>query len=512
MFDRLFRSGALFAVVLAGLLAGCHGQQTASKPAPAPAAAPKKVSSTPVGMRLVAMAYPTGDRATSAVLVEKLIPVEARLGQSFNYKIMVTNLTGQSLHEVTVSDALGGGVKLVDSTPSGNVGKDGTVTWALGTLGPRAKKTVSVNAEAVGPETLTSCASVAYNSLLCATIPVVQPKLLVAMSGPAKVLACEDIQYKIKVTNTGSGSVTDVKISNTLPAGLQTQSGKGSLNIGVGTLTPGQSRSFIAKVNPSKKGKYTNQVTATGSGLKVNSNDVITQVVKPELKITKTGAKVRYLGRTTAYEIKVTNTGDGEARDTVVEDTLPAGASLVSVSQGGTQAGGKVRWTLGTLKPNDSKTVSVTVKSDTEGTIRNSAVAKAFCADAVNATASTEYKGIPAILLEVIDEEDPIEVGDSVTYKITATNQGSAAGTNIKIVCTLEGNVEYVSSSGASAGKSADNAVTFDALATLAPGKKATWKVVVKAVKTGDVRFHVSMNSDQLTRPVLETEATNLYQ
>ena len=54
--------------------------------------------------------------------------------------------------------------------------------------------------------------------------------------------------------------------------------------------------------------------------------------------------------------------------------------------------------------------------------------------------------------------------------------------------------------------------MVFQPLATLAPKAKATWRVKVKSVGGGDVRFRVSMTSDQLGRPVEETEATNFYQ
>ncbi|MCK6461033.1 MAG: hypothetical protein L6Q95_14205 [Planctomycetes bacterium] len=53
--------------------------------------------------------------------------------------------------------------------------------------------------------------------------------------------------------------------------------------------------------------------------------------------------------------------------------------------------------------------------------------------------------------------------------------------------------------------------ITFKPLASLAPGEKATWKVDVKTVGTGDTRIKVAMTSDQLGRPVEETEATNVY-
>ncbi|MHC4469223.1 MAG: hypothetical protein ACYSUZ_07715, partial [Planctomycetota bacterium] len=119
---------------------------------------------------------------------------------------------------------------------------------------------------------------------------------------------------------------------------------------------------------------------------------------------------------------------------------------------------------------------------------------------------------ISAILLEVIDLSDPIEVGKDVTYVITATNQGSAPATNILIKALLEKSLEYVGNSGTTGGAVSGDTVSFDPLPALAPKDTATWKIVVKAVKEGDVRFGVTMNSDQLTRDVQETEATKFYE
>lgn len=95
---------------------------------------------------------------------------------------------------------------------------------------------------------------------------------------------------------------------------------------------------------------------------------------------------------------------------------------------------------------------------------------------------------------------------------ITATNQGSATDTNIRIVCTLEDNEQYVSSTGATRGSASGNTVTFEPLPSLAPKAQAVWRVTVKAVKAGDVRFTVIMNTDQLTRPVTRNESTHLYE
>ena len=115
-------------------------------------------------------------------------------------------------------------------------------------------------------------------------------------------------------------------------------------------------------------------------------------------------------------------------------------------------------------------------------------------------------------MLEVVDLEDPVRIGNRATYMISVTNQGSASSTNIRIACILEDNVQYVSSAGATASSLVGDTVRFIPLGSLAPQDKAVWRVVVSAVRPGDVRFKVIMNSDELTRPVEESEATHLYE
>ena len=73
--------------------------------------------------------------------------------------------------------------------------------------------------------------------------------------------------------------------------------------------------------------------------------------------------------------------------------------------------------------------------------------------------------------------------------------------------------MEYIESVGAtkcSIGKDGRTLV-FDPLPSVTPGSTATWTVKVKAVKPGDVRFKVSVESDQLDRPVELFESTHFY-
>ena len=54
--------------------------------------------------------------------------------------------------------------------------------------------------------------------------------------------------------------------------------------------------------------------------------------------------------------------------------------------------------------------------------------------------------------------------------------------------------------------------VSFAPLRNLDPRTKATWRVVVRGARAGDVRFKATMHTDTLALPVEQTEATHVYQ
>lgn len=335
------------------------------------------------------------------------------------------------------------------------------------------------------------------------------PEITLEKSCPPEVMICDPITYSIVVRNTGDLRATHVKITDRLPAGLSTEQGGNAVSINVGELDPGKSRQFTFSARASKTGSYSNTSVATADdGLRVEASAHVV-VGKPALVVSKKGPSKRFLGRPAEFEVTVSNTGDAPARNTVLVD-YPDGGKITEVSDGGRSAGGQASWTLGTIEPGASRTVHVTVKPTRIGTLRNTATATAYCAEA-SATAELSVKGIPAILLEVVDVDDPIEVGENEHYVISVTNQGSAEGTNIKIVCTLPAEEDFVSSDGPTNSNVRGKTVTFEPLASLAPHAKATYRVVVKGNKEGDVRFKVSLTSDQMTSPAEETESTHIY-
>lgn len=502
---------ALVSGVLALFVVGCQCTPAGTSVAPAPAPAPAPVAYAAPGSTS-SVVYPYNCAACGVIRVEKSLPAEVQLGEAFDYQIKVTNLTGGNVQNVVVTDAMPAGFKVLSATPKPD-GAGNPTKWSLGTLKGNESKYIRVSGSATKTGSLEYCGDATFEIPNCVTTVVVEPALKVTVSAPESVLICDPIPIKYTITNSGTGVAKDAKLTSDLPNGLVTSDGKSNLVFPVGNLMPGQTKNLSATGKAKQTGKFTIPVkgSATG-GLTADGAPATVTVVEPKLTITKTAPKKLYLGRQMTYQVTVKNVGDAPADKTVVTDTLPAGVSFVSASDGGVNAMGTVKWNIGALYPNKSKTMSITVSANDVGDLRNVAKAEAVCTKAVSATTSTNVQGIAAILLEVVDVADPIPVGSNETYVITATNQGTAIDTNIQIVCTLEPNMTYVSSSGASSGSAAGNVITFAPLPKLAAKAKAEWRVVVRAVKAGDVRFTVTMDTDQLTRPVQETEATHLYE
>ena len=462
------------------------------------------------GMVRTEMAYPTGDKATSVVLLERFMPDETRVGQAFDYTVRLTNLTDMEIRDLVLTEQLPAGLDVTGVEPQPESRGDGTLTWKWANLAARGSRTLRVRGSAARPESLTCCAKVTFAAVSCATTRIVQPELVLTKTTPPEVVLCDPITLEMVVRNNGTGVARNVRIVDTLPEGWTTESGQASLVAKAGDLAAGESRRFTATIRSSRAGRFTNTARATEDGGLTAEASSTTVVHQPVLAVSKSGPERRYIGRPATFEITVANTGDAPARDTVLLDTIPAGAQFVSASDGGQATDSGVRWDLGTLAPNAKKTVRIALKLMQKGTIRNVATARAYCAEA-SAVATVDVRGIPAILLEVIDVADPIEVGNNETYEIAVVNQGSANGTNIRITCTVPPEEEYVSSTGPTKASVDGPTVTFAPLASLAPGAKVTYKVVVKGVAAADVRFKVSMTSDQAQRPVEETESTNVY-
>ena len=463
-------------------------------------------------MSVTGLAFPSGNPVTSSLMLHKVIPAEVRRGAEFGFEYHITNITTSTLQNVTVFLENTSNLELLSSSPASTRSNIDDTTWELGELGPCETVVIKAQARAGEVGMASSCALVTYNNTMCATTNVVDPDLTIAKTATPRVLRCDPVTLTYEVCNPGSGVAPGVVIRDSLPSGM-TVNGSRNVEIPVGDLAAGEctTREVVAMV--SGTGDFCSPASATSTdGLSASSGEPCTTVVAPQLEIACNSRDTQYINRSADYEFTVSNSGNGVAANTVVNISLPAGAQFVSGSNGAMPTGNTVAFQVGDLRPGASETVSVKLSSSNAGDFRVGATASGNCAEPVSTQCETNFRGIPAILLEVVDLVDPVEVGQTTTYRITVTNQGTAADKNIRITCVLPPEQEFVSLTGTTGNSMSGKTVTLNPVASLAPGAKASWDLVVRAIGEDDVRFAVEMISDTFERPVRETESTNLYE
>jgi uncharacterized repeat protein (TIGR01451 family) len=479
----------------------------ASKVEPAPAAKPVVASS---GGSF--MAFPTGDRNTSVISIERFMPRQVIAGSNFDYSMKVCNLTSNKVSGVVLRDECAPTMNVVSSNPAHQGGVP-TLTWNLGDFNPGECKTVTVTAKAGASGSMSSCATVTWAQMICQTIPVVQPALKVELTQtPAEATPCDQVCIKVVVSNPGTADDTNVKVNVPLCNGFTSTDGKsGPWMWDVGTLAAGASKEMTICGKISKTGQCCNTATATAdNNLTATSQQGCTVVKQPVLALTAQcppGGITGRGGRNLTFSFTVTNKGDA-ACSTTVTAPVPTGTSFVSADNGGTNAGGNVSWNVGNLAPGASKTVSLVAKAASAGNFAASAAASCACAAPVQANCSTALTSVPDIGTQITDDDGVIDLGQNHTFRYEVRNQGFSDLTNVKVVMTLDDGLDFVSTDGP--GTAQGKTVTFN-VGTVKAGQAVRFNIVCKGTKAGELVIQSVTTSDQ-TKPVRNDEQVNYVQ
>jgi uncharacterized repeat protein (TIGR01451 family) len=438
------------------------------------------------------------------------VPAAADAGQELEYRICVENTSRGDAHHVLVRNPLPANARFVRSEPT-PTSREPELLWELGTLRGGVRREIVLVLAPTGTGDVRNCARVQFEHGQCVTTKINRPGLSLRKSGPSQAVLYDMLTYKLEVTNSGATPLADVVLTDTLPEGLEHSSGKNPLTWQVGALEPGRSRVIEYQAVAKGKGRLCNRALATAAGGLREEAESCTTVGEPKLALSKTGPTRRYINLAAAYQITVSNPGTAPANNVTITDPVPAGATFVSASAGGRLVGEQVQWTVGTLAAGASRTVDVVLRARGQGRVCNRASATADRQLTAQAEACTDFLGVSALLVELIDTEDPVEVGSETSYIITVRNQGTAPVTNVKISATVPEQMAVTRAVGPADNRKQGKQLLYEPL-TLAAGGEVKYRIYVKALRAGDVRFKVDVTADQLTSgPVHEEESTTLY-
>ncbi|MGE6226563.1 DUF7507 domain-containing protein [Paenibacillus chitinolyticus] len=414
------------------------------------------------------------------------------VGDTVTYTVTVTN-SGNLSAQLTVTDPIPAGSSFVaNSVTVGGVpvpGANPATGIATGAAGPGAAVTVTFQTVVntlPAPPVLTDQAQVSYTyrppdgrsltgsvSSNSVTLPVSLPNVTIVKSPSAPdAIPGDVITYTLTVSNSGTGAVSNVVVTDPIPVGSVFVTGSVKVNgtavpavnpangISAGTLAAGASSTVVFSVQvtslpspPQLVNQATVSYTSGSFSGSAASNTVSLPVYQPIVTVKKSANLSQgTVGDLVTYSITASNGGNIGVTASFT-DPIPAGSSLVSNSvalnqvplPGANPAGGIA---AGTLAPGASTTLTFQVVITSVPTppqlVDQAAVSYTYQPPdgrTVSGSASSNTVVIPVSAPNVVISKSASAadavVGDTIVYTLVAVNNGIENVTNVIVTDSI---------------------------------------------------------------------------
>ncbi len=487
----------LWLAPVAGLLVLTACSSTEKKPAATAEAAP------------TAAPAESAARSGGVVTLAKKAPGLVSVGDEFTYEMTATATS--DVADTVIVDTVPDGCSYVSSQPAA-VQDGNKLTWKLGDLNQGEAKTIMVTLKAEKQGELKYCATVSALPRVCVTTMVGKAALALKKTGPEMAQVGSTVNYNITVQNTGNTVAKNVRVTDPVPEGFSSPNGEKELSFDVGNLEPGQSKSLQVALRADKRGKFINKALAASSNAGKAEDQVPTTIVQGGIKITKvTKDKDLFINRSANYDIEVSNTGDIDLTGVIVTDNA-APETVIAAAEGASVSGSTATWNLGTLAAGQKKALAVKVLSKVPGRFTDTASVTTDQGLKDSAQDYSDWKGVTGVLLEVLDDPDPIQVGETSKYTVRVTNQGASIDiADLNIVATLPPELELVPNTVTDGGVVDGKTITWPTTAKVGPKAAVTHTYVAKGVKAGDARTRVAITTSMRKEPIVNYESTTVY-
>lgn len=448
------------------------------------------------------------------------VPANAQI----TYEIEVLNDTEHSAHKTFVYAYLHG-AKF--HSASGNGVYDSAtdaVIWNFGKMVPGARhifKYQVTSGALIGDYTV--CAYAEAKFLDCVSSTIVKPNLSCTVELPANCSTLESIEGTFTLYNSGKLKAEDLNIRIELD-NLKFLDDMSSVKVLTGNLDAGKKlvKTFKLKAIADGTAQMSSVVTCANA-VGTQCQD-ITAVKTPELTIQKFAPPLAYVDSYFVYTVTVKNIGNARATKTRLKDSLPKGVEFAGCTDGGNydKKYRSVNWYLGTLSPNEIRTVRIKVKGIKQNMTsgwKNIAAVKCAELGVRKAHAITKLDIVPALNINIVDDIDPVRVGDSVIYAVAVFNEGKEEATDVIITFDVPEEGEYVSytvdvknSPKTLSANYSDGRVTCNTIPVLKPREGVVLKVKVKATKAGSALGTATASFKEFAKPFVAQEPTTFYE
>jgi len=377
------------------------------------------------------------------------------VGDTITYDYTVTNDGNVTLTNVTLDDDVLGSISLGSTTLAPGASTTGQATHIVTQDDVDAGSIVNV---ATVTGTTPDQSTVTDDDTETVNIPRLPSIDVDKVASYTTLNVGDTITYDYTVTNDGNVTLTNVTLDDDV---------LGSISLGSTTLAPGASTTGQATHTVTQDdvdaGSIVNVATATGTASDqstVQDQDDVTVNIgqNPSIDVDKVADYTTLnVGDTITYDYTVTNDGTVTLTNVTLDDDV-----LGSISLGST-----------TLAPGASTTGQAThtvTQDDVDaGSIVNIATATGTAPDQSTVTdddtETVSIPRLPSIDVDKVASYTTLNVGDTITYDYTVTNDGNVTLTNVTLDDDVLGSISLGSTTlapGASTTGQATHTVTQD--------------------------------------------------
>jgi uncharacterized repeat protein (TIGR01451 family) len=419
------------------------------------------------------LAYPTGDRETSVILLEKRFPTQARLNKPYTYELKVTNLTDWPISGVIVREDFPASFTVQSADEAGSA-RDGA-TGASTLLTPPAVHVAppaSVEAPAgpepapVVPSGAASASRPAADELPPTTVPPAPAPAPHRPDGPAEIRYVQGVGYVRDVAGVWWAS-----------ASRPERRGVIAREFIVGVLDARQSKTIPVSGRSEELGKLDTRTTVTYTPVLAGGTDVI----NPILKLVREAPRHADLCDPIEVRYTISNIGVGTETDVVIEETLPEGLATIEGSLR------KVTLAVGDLPQGQSRPFVVRVKAAKTGEYTSRAAARGAGTAAQSAEVATAVHA-PKLAVTLTGPATEY-VGKAATYDFVVKNIGDAVARNASVTAVADAGAAVTLPESTTGGAAM-------ALANIDPGQSRHVRVSARPIVGGAMNLSATARSD----------------
>lgn len=341
-----------------------------------------------------------------------------------------------------------------------------------------------------------------------AQIEVQEPKLEMAINGPEEVGFGETEVFTISISNPGTGDAENV-VLGLIPMMAQQQI-SGTRNLG--TIKAGDRKSVDIELTAHQAGRLRVKANAYADGGLRTEIDQEVIVRRANLDVVIIGPPRNFAATVATYKIRIENTGDVPADESRALVSLPAGATFVSCTGGGTfeQQRGQVEWAIGTLRAGTAREFELRCELNSPGDNRVDIQCTAQRDLSVAKSLVTSVEALADLKLYVDDPPGAIAVGQQAEYDIRIMNRGTKAAENVQVVGYFSDGIEPVAIRNGG-GEVSTGQVMLNTIPTIGPGQEVVFRVMARASAAGNHVFRAELQCSFPETKLAAEEWTKYY-